>query len=219
MLFGRRQGRAVKAYKQKLIAELLPTLKLSVRNDQLVCPAPLQGYRQVFLEVGFGDGTHIISLAQKHPDALIFGCEPFINGVGSCLAKIQASGVQNIRIYDDAVQNLLPAVADGYFSKMYVLFPDPWPKKRHFKRRLLSAGNMPLFLSKLRVGGDFLFATDHRGYCEWVQDLIATIPELSVLTEGHKPPEDWIETAFQRKGQEAGRAAYFMHVQKKNQEN
>lgn len=215
MLFGRRQGRAVKAYKQKLLLEFLPALKLSVQNDQVVCPAGIKGYEEVFLEVGFGDGTHLVSLAQNNPDILIFGCEPFINGVGSCLAKIQETGVQNIRIYDGAVQTLLLAVADGYFSKMYVLFPDPWPKKRHFKRRLLSAGNMPLFFSKLKAGGDFFFATDHEGYREWVQELIATIPELSVLTEGHVPPKGWVETAFQRKGQEAGRAAYFMHFIKK----
>lgn len=219
MLFGRRQGRAVKAYKQKLMDDKLPAIQLIVKDGRVICPTSLDGYKDAFLEVGFGDGTHLVALAARHPNVLIIGCEPFINGIGSCLAKIQEAGVTNIRIYDDAIQTLLPAMPDGYFSKMYVLFPDPWPKKRHFKRRLLSAANMPLFLSKLRAGGDFLFATDHAGYREWVQELMASIPMLSVMREGYEPPSHWIETSFQRKGREAGRAAYFIHYSKKKDRN
>ena len=215
MLFGRRQGRAVKAYKQKLLEELLPKIRLSIRDEaEITCETPFDQYKSAFLEIGFGDGTHLVNLAKLHPETLIIGCEPFVNGVGSCLAKIKEEGIENIRLYDQAIQTILPLFGTDFFEKIYLLFPDPWPKKRHFKRRIVTNENMALFLSRLQKKGVFLFATDHEGYREWALDVFSGLKGVERSYEGFSPPGGWVETAFQKKGEQAGRAAYFVSLTK-----
>ncbi len=214
MFFGRRQGRAVKPYKQKLLEEKLPLIKLSVENESVVCATPFDHFKKAYLEIGFGEGTHLAHLAEKNPDTLIVGCEPFINGIGSCLAKVKAKKLLNVRIHDGPVQTILPYFAPAFFSKIFLLFPDPWPKKRHFKRRIVSADNMYQFFRFLEPGGGFVFASDHEGYREWALDVFHALEGIRIVGQGFEPPSEWVETYFQKKGLNAGRDSYFITLQK-----
>lgn len=214
MFFGRRQGRAVKPYKQKLLEEKLPPILLSVQDAVITCPTPFDHFEEAYLEIGFGEGTHLAHLAEKNPGTLVVGCEPFVNGVGACLAKIEEKNLKNIRIYDQPIQTILPFLESGFFSKIFLLFPDPWPKKRHFKRRIVSVVNMRHFLSRLKPGGTFLFASDHEGYRAWALEIFESLDDVQIVHQGFGAPENWVETYFQKKGVKAGRAPYFVVLQK-----
>ena len=214
MFYGRRQGRAIKPYKQKLIAEKLPQIRLFIKDDHLSCVSSFDQFNEAYLEIGFGDGTHLTHLAKLHSEKLIIGCEPFINGVGSCLAKIEEEKLENVRVYDGMVQEIIPCLDANFFSKIYLLFPDPWPKKRHFKRRIISVENMQIFLSRLKPGGAFIFASDHEGYREWALEIFAQLSGVKILYQGENPPQDWVETYFQQKGLKAGREPYFVVLEK-----
>lgn len=214
MLYGRRQGRALREGKKTLLESLLPSLRLTIDQGQLLCETSLMGYKEVWLEIGFGNGDHLALLAQKYPDILMIGCEPFINGVGTFLATIEEKKLSNVRIFTEAAQLLLEVVPSEYFSKSFLLFPDPWPKKRHHKRRFVVPSNLRLLARTLKPQADLLFATDHEDYREWALEVFRNTAEFRITSEGFDAPAEWIQTRFQKKGIHEGRPAYFVQLKK-----
>ena len=159
--FGRRHGKKLSARQQSLIDNVLPTL----------CPATGD-----ILEIGFGAGEHVRDLARNNPDKTIIGAEPFMNGVASLLSAItdeQTNQVmneyKNIRIWADDVRDFLRK-NDSKFSQIWVLHPDPWPKARHIKRRLLSSDFLTLLSRHLAPNGEIIIGTDHWEYFDWIQE-------------------------------------------------
>ena len=214
MLYGRRQGRALKTGKKVLLDNLLPRIRLTIENDQIVCPASLEGYKELWLEIGFGNGDHLAYLAEKYPHVLMIGCEPFLNGVGTFLSTIEGKQLTNVRLFTEAAQSLLTLLPPETFYKVFLLFPDPWPKKRHHKRRFVTSENLSLLASTLEKGAEFLFATDHEEYREWALDVFKRSADFQINRQGFEVPPEWVETRFQQKGIEEGRPAYFVHLKK-----
>ena len=176
--FGRLHGKKLSARQQTLIDELLPTL------------APENGN---ILEIGFGAGEHVRDLAHNNPDKIIIGAEPFMNGVASLLSAItdeQSNRIlneyKNIRIWADDVRDFLRKT-ESKFEQIWVLHPDPWPKARHEKRRLLSAEFLNTLSNYLTQDGEIIIGTDHWEYFDWILEqlkqtnLTATIPDMEII--------------------------------------
>jgi tRNA (guanine-N7-)-methyltransferase len=176
--FGRRHGKKLSIRQQTLIDELLPTLK------------PTTGH---ILEIGFGAGEHVRDLARSNPDKIIIGAEPFMNGVASLLSAITDEKTNRvldeyngIRIWADDVRDFLRQT-DSKFEQIWVLHPDPWPKARHEKRRLLSADFLKTLSKNLSTDGEIIIGTDHWEYFDWILEqvrstnLIATIPNMEII--------------------------------------
>ncbi|MCW5732316.1 MAG: tRNA (guanosine(46)-N7)-methyltransferase TrmB [Alphaproteobacteria bacterium] len=139
--------------------------------------------REVWLEIGFGSGEHMAELAAAHPDVGFIGCEPFVNGVSAALGEIARRGLANVRILDDDARLLLERLPDGALERVYLLFPDPWPKKRHHRRRFLDAANLRLIARLLRPGGLLQVATDHMECGRWMLANALREPALEWLAE------------------------------------
>lgn len=166
--FGRRHTKKLSNNKQYLIDNILPIIK-PLKETQ----------KDIILEIGFGGGEHMLELSKRYPDSLIIGSEPFINGVASLLSSISKNNLildefKNINIYPDDVRIFLndKNYKNLKFSKIYILHPDPWPKKKHTKRRLLNSDFLKLISSKLDNQGYIIIGTDHYEYYDWLKEQI-----------------------------------------------
>lgn len=229
--YGRRKGKPIKESRQKLLDGLLPKI-------QMVCPKEGKidlkksfgiNPQEVWLEVGFGGGEHVSEIALKYPSVGILGAEPFINGVASLLAHLNGSHmkeaqtielaperVDNVRIWPDDIRILFPHFADGSFERIFILYPDPWPKARHAERRFVNKKNIPELARMLTNTGAVYVATDVKDYADWAQEQMdlsglfyQAHPDISV------PPEDWIPTRYEKKGLAAGRQPTYLIFRKK----
>ena len=176
--YGRRKGPNLTAHQQDLMQSLLPRLIMDVsgEDEQTVDPFSLfdQNLNAVWLEVGFGKGEHLAAQAAANPDIGMIGCEPYMPGVASLLAKIDDQGLKNVRIYTDDARRILRALAPGRLGRLFLLHPDPWPKKRHAKRRFVGPKALDLIANILQPGGEFRVGTDHPIYRQykWPGDQI-----------------------------------------------
>ena len=139
-LYGRRRGKKLRAGQEALLDTLLPRISLSLPAEpqKLDLAALFGGSREVWLEVGFGAGEHLVWQAEQYPEIGLIGCEPYINGVAKCLAHIERAGVTNVRLFNDDARLVMNALPERSLSRVFVLFPDPWPKTRHHKRRFVA---------------------------------------------------------------------------------
>lgn len=165
--------------------------------------------REVWLEIGFGGGEHLAAQARAHPDIGLLGVEPFVNGVAKLLSVIEAEGLANIRVFTDDARLLLAALPDGCLGRIFVLFPDPWPKKRHHKRRIVNRATVAEFARLLRPGGELRLATDDPGYARWMLDACLAEPRLEWLArraaDWKERPADPPPTRYEQKALAAGR--------------
>ena len=162
-LYGRSTGHKLRVAQAALVETLLPQLSLPIEGD--ITAARLFGDdRPLHLEIGFGSGEHLAFRADLLPDHGFIGCEPFINGVATALTHIRDNGLANVRLDTGDALDVLRRIPDGALSFIYLLHPDPWPKNRHAKRRMMNDGPLALFAAKLRRGGELRFGTDHPVY-------------------------------------------------------
>ena len=214
--YGRRKARPLSERKDRLLNELLPTLRLPLREP---APSPLaslfaQAVDQVWLEIGFGSGEHLVWQAEHHPHAGFIGCEPFINGVASLLGKIETLGLNAVRIHDGDARDVLAWLPNNVIGRIFVLFPDPWPKKRHQKRRLVSPEAVADFARALRQGGELRFASDNADYAG--EALLAILASKAFAWTAERPkdwrvrPLDWPETRYERKALSEGRKPAYL---------
>jgi tRNA (guanine-N7-)-methyltransferase len=161
------------------------------------------GYKKLALEIGFGGGEHLLAQAEHNPDTLFIGCEPYINGVAKCLAGIDEQKISNIRLYTRDARELIEALPDACLDSVFILFPDPWPKLRHNKRRLVSAQTLSMLARTHKKGGRLLIATDHVDYSVWMLEVLLNHPDYSWTAreqaDWKNPPKDWTTTKYQRK--------------------
>jgi tRNA (guanine-N7-)-methyltransferase len=197
MLYGRRKGRSLNEHRQNLLDTLLPTIDL---QKNLAHPL-LAKFQKRWLEIGFGYGQHLIAQAQWNPDVLLIGCEPFVNGIAGTLESIYLYNLNNILIYPDDALIWLGQTPNNYLEKIFILFPDPWPKKRHHKRRLVSKDNLSLMAQKLEPHGQIILATDHPDYFEWMLEVVKDHPDFTYENpeDPLTPPAAWVATRFQQK--------------------
>lgn len=213
--YGRRKGKALRLGQADLIEGLLPRLRLP-ETGTIDDPASLfaNPVKAVHLEIGFGGGEHLVHQAALHPQTGFIGCEPFLNGQAKILAAIASEKLSNIRLWDGDAALLLERLPDGVLERVYLLYPDPWPKKRHNKRRFVSAQRLAAITRVLKPGGCFRFATDIEDYAQWTLERVAACPALtwtaSDLEACRTPWEDWIETRYEAKARREGRSSHYL---------
>src|SRR5688572_23707735 len=160
--FGRNRGRSLRSRQQGLMETLLPKITVDLH-------APLDAaYARVALEIGFGAGEHLAALAAHSPQTLCIGCEPFLNGVAKLLVSVEERELGNIRVFTDDARKLADALPEETVDDIYILFPDPWPKLRHQKRRLVNQDTLQRLARIQKPGGRLLLATDHADYATWM---------------------------------------------------
>jgi tRNA (guanine-N7-)-methyltransferase len=215
--FGRRKGHPLKRTRAALIDTLLPRLAIDLASPTPKNLAALFAHQpaQVQLEIGFGGGENLIAQAQTHPEIGFIGCEPFVNGMGKALAAIEARGLTNIRLHFGDAIDLLDWLPDGSLAIIDLLYPDPWPKKRHWKRRFVQDATVAALARVLRSGGVFRFASDIPHYVAWTLERLLRSPDFSWTAERaddwRRPWDGWVETRYEAKAKREGRtAAYFI---------
>lgn len=219
--YGRKKGHKLSPRKQGLVDALLPGLRVdpeSAPPETLTAlfPEPVEA---VSLEIGFGAGEHLCEQAAAHPAQGFIGAEVYINGVAAALSRIDREKLSNIRIYDGDARALLAWLPDASLARIFLLFPDPWPKKRHHKRRLVSAATVADFARLLRPGGELRVASDIPGYARATLLALRGRPELEWTAERASDwrtrPAGWPQTRYERKALEAGRVCAYLSFRKR----
>jgi tRNA (guanine-N7-)-methyltransferase len=197
--FGRIKARTLKPRQAGLFDTLLPDI--AVTDDSLpeIVKVP-----ELWLEIGFGGGEHLVGQAQLHPGVTLIGCEPFLNGVGSALRHIEEAAVMNVRVLTGDARPLLDKLPDASLDRIFILFPDPWPKARHNKRRFVQPETVAAFARVLKDGGRLRFATDWADYADWtlqrVQADTAFDWPAQSPADWNNPPPDHLTTRYETKG-------------------
>ncbi|WP_213160798.1 tRNA (guanosine(46)-N7)-methyltransferase TrmB [Kaustia mangrovi] len=215
-LFGRRKGHRLRPRQLRLVEEMLPGLRVCLDGLRAHGPAALfdRPVREVWLEIGFGGGEHLAWQAAHNRDIGMIGAEPFVNGVAKLLAAIEDEGLGNIRIHDDDARPLLEALPDNSLDRVFVLFPDPWPKARHRKRRFVSHETVGELHRILRPGGTLRFASDIADYVRWTLAHIRAHGGFEWTAEHPRDwrerPRDWPGTRYEAKARGAGRRCAYL---------
>lgn len=214
--FGRKSGKTLHARQQKLVDELLPEIEICF-SDQTARLAPRRSFNNpdasLILEIGYGGGEHLARQAAENPGTNYIGAEVFSGGIGKMLEKIDAGRLSNIRLFTFDALNLLRDLPDAGLDGVYLLYPDPWPKTRHHKRRFVS----PLTLAELgrviKPGGFFRFATDIEDYANWTLAHILRSKDfhwpLAAAGSWHTPYDGWQATRYEQKARREGRNVSF----------
>lgn len=210
--YGRRQGRPIKHSKQSLIDEFLPLISIDLHETEHHVNPQIYFDREapIWFEVGFGGGEHLAQLAHQNPDLNFIGCEPFLNGVVSLLGHIKENNIQNIRIFQGNAIDLLKTFNSNSLSRFYLMFADPWPKKRHHKRRFIQDNILDIVISKLKPAAEFRLATDHEDYQQWMLKHLRNRTDLSEDLCSFDKPLDWPNTRYEAKAIEEGRKPLYM---------
>jgi len=218
--YGRRKGKRLSPRKERLIAELLPRLRPDVTQP---APADLPALfpvsvREVWLEIGFGSGEHLLGQAGQNPDIGFIGCEPFINGVATLLGAIEDRELQTVRIHDGDAREVLQWLPTGSIARAFILFPDPWPKKRQVKRRLVSPALVDALARAMRSGGELRFASDDTDYAAQALFAVNQSGAFKWLArkaaDWRERPADWPETRYERKALSEGRKPVYLSWQR-----
>ncbi len=201
--FGRIKGRPLRAGRADLLDTLLPELKLDLSAGRIDPAAIMPGARATWVELGFGGGEHMAAQAAAHPDVLVLGAEPFVNGVASALRHVHDQGLGNVRLHPGDGRELLAALPDASVERLFVLFPDPWPKARHHKRRLVNEETIVECARVLKPGGRARFATDWADYADWTLERFLRSPDFAWTADRaddwRTPPADHISTRYEQK--------------------
>jgi tRNA (guanine-N7-)-methyltransferase len=218
-LYGRAKGKTLRARHAGLVADLLP--RLEVEPARLAAGAPLFDVpvRELWLEIGFGGGEHLAARARENPDVGFIGCEPFVNGVAKLLAAIEEQGLANVRVRAGDALELIAATPAATFSRIFLLYPDPWPKRRQSKRRLVNEGLIAELARVARTGAELRFATDIDDYAGWTLRRFLASPDFAWSArradDWRKPWEGWAATRYEAKARGAGRrSAYLTFVRR-----
>lgn len=210
--FGRRAGKKLHDGQQAVVEATLP--EVEIRLDGALDPRTLfpQAQRLV-IEIGYGGGEHLARKAEEEPDTGFIGCEVYTGGIGKMAQAIDARGLDNVRLYTDDALKLLMALPAASIDAVYLLYPDPWPKTRHHKRRFVSPTTLAELARVIRPGGKFHFATDIEDYANWTLAHIVRAPEFDFAPEApgswHTPYPGWQPTRYEQKARREGRMISF----------
>lgn len=202
--FGRIKARPIKPRQAALMDTLLPAIAVPDPKAGSVDPRALMpDAKEVWLEIGFGGGEHMAAQAARRPDVLVIGCEPFLNGVASALRHVDEGGLKNVRIHADDARDLVDALPDASVDRVLILFPDPWHKARHNKRRLIQDETAQAFVRILKPGGRLRFVTDWKDYADWALERLGRTPGLRWLADEaddwRVAPSDHVVTRYEEK--------------------
>lgn len=212
-LYGRRVGKPLRPHQQTLLDTRLEALSVTGEGP-LDLGALFPAAKRFAFEVGFGGGEHLSAQTQLHPDWGFIGCEPFVNGAAKLLAEIERSKFDNIRLHVGDARELLPRLKAGSLSALYLLFPDPWPKARHHKRRFVNDKNLAEIARVLAPGAEFRVATDIMDYARWTLEHLMRHPSFRWTAEHAADwrirPSDWPVTRYEQKAIRQQRAPVYL---------
>jgi tRNA (guanine-N7-)-methyltransferase len=218
LLYGRRRGRPLRTGQRGLIDDLLPRVSLELPDGGTLDPAALFDTppNDIWVEIGFGGGEHLAAQAAAHPDVGMLGCEVFENGIVKLLTEMQRLALTNIRLLSDDARLLLAALPAESVGRAFILFPDPWPKMRHHKRRIVSTETLDTLGGLMKDGAELRIATDDLGYLEWMLGVVTVHRDFAWLAETAADwrirPADWPPTRYEAKAIAAGRKPYFLRL-------
>lgn len=228
--YGRRKGKKLKPSREVLLDAFLPKVRLNVTGEN-VDPATCFSVpvKSVWLEIGFGGGEHLAEQSAQRPDTGFIGAEVFVNGVSSLLThltgkersgdvdenvELKAGRVDNVRVHDNDVRDILPKFKDGAFERIYVLFPDPWPKRKHANRRFIGPKNLPVLARLLKSGGELRIASDDMNYIRWSLEHLMKSDDFEwtakTADDWRKPPADWVNTRYELKALSQGKKPVYL---------
>jgi tRNA (guanine-N7-)-methyltransferase len=218
--YGRRHGKSLRPRQRRLIVGLLPDLAIAgiepSQNPErkLIDPAGLfDAPRPVWLEIGTGGGEHIAHQAAQNPDTGLIGCEPFVNGVAMLLGRIDSEGLKNIRIHPGDARDLMDVLPQASIARVFVLYPDPWPKRRHADRRFMNPDNLRALARVMAPGAELRLATDIPPYVAHALKAAAQVVEFRLVTalaDQHEPWPDWMPTRYEAKALREGRKPHYL---------
>ncbi len=223
--YGRRQGRRLRSGLKALLDDLLPQVAVRLPPDggtldpATLFDGPHAGYA---LEIGFGAGEHLAWQAERHPEIGFLGAEYFVNGVAGLLRQIQDRGLGNVRIYHGDARDLLDALSERSLDRAYILFPDPWPKARHRKRRMVQDQTLARLAQVLRDEAELRLATDDMDYLRWMLERLLRRPDFEWLArrprDWRERPEDWPQTRYESKAISQGRGPLYLRFRRRPRE-
>lgn len=220
--YGRRKGKPLSAKQKLLLDHALKDVSLAVPEGGHIDLKKIfggQSYSEYWFEFGFGGGEHLCEQAEKHPHVGFIGAEAFLNGVVSCMQLIDKKQLSNIRIHSGDGRQVLRRLPNHSLSKMIILFPDPWPKRRHSKRRLVGDTTLKEIARLLVDGGELRLASDHTEYVAWFLDQIKDVPQFVPQFDFSDPPTlkppGWEPTRYEQKALSAGTPCYYLSFFKK----
>ena len=217
--YGRRHGKTLRDSQRSFLDEDLARLSpgpVSWEENpgrRPLDPAALFGGAPLWLEIGFGGGEHMVHQAVQNPGVGLIGCEPFINGVAMLLGRIRAAGVHNIRIHPGDARDLFDVLPEGSVARAFLLYPDPWPKTRHHRRRFVTPEHLQPLARVMAPGAELRIATDIRDY---VRQTVQEVPRAGFVLQGAGPADwctpwpDWTPTRYERKALREGRAPHYL---------
>jgi tRNA (guanine-N7-)-methyltransferase len=220
---GRRHGRALSRTRRSALAELLPKRRLSLPVDggqldpRLSFPVTVS---EVWLEIGFGAGEHLVGRALSRPDVGCIGCEPYIPGVAALLTRVNELGLKGVRVFPDDARLLLGRLRRDSIDRVFLLFSDPWPKRRHHRRRFVRADTVAELGRVLRPGGELLFATDDMDYARWTLALMTDSDAFEWRArrpdDWRAPPAGWVQTRYQTKALARGARCVYLRFRRRS---
>jgi tRNA (guanine-N7-)-methyltransferase len=219
--YGRRRGKALSPAQRRRLETVLPAVRLDAASleenpeRRLVdLPAILPRAAGFWLEIGFGGGEHLHALARAHPKIGVLGCEPFVNGVAMLLGKIAEDDPGNILIHPGEARDLLEVLPEGALGRVYLLYPDPWPKARHLKRRFMNAAGLAPLARAMESGAELRLATDIADYAEHAvveAEASGAFEPVTVAEPAWRRPwGGWSGTRYEAKALREGRAPHYL---------
>lgn len=216
--FSRIGGRGISDEKNNLLKNFLPTITVQVLNNQdapkLRSENLFPQAKEIWFEIGIGRGEHLVAQAQANPDVGLIGCEVYLRALANCVHKIYDDKITNIKLFQHDARDLLLNIADEQIDKIFLLFPDPWPKAKHAKRRMVNPHNLEIFYRVLKKGGIIRVATDHQIYKEHTLEVFSEFKKFTPLFKSEEElivePQDHFKTRYQTKNMANAIKPYFM---------
>lgn len=207
--FGRVKSRKLGSRQNFILENILPKYELAAANS-----ASLNKNSSIFLEIGFGFGDFTFNLAKDNPQSNIIAGETHLNGIINLLGKLEENPLNNIKIVKTDIRPFLLEVADNIFDKIFILFPDPWPKAKHYKRRLINSEFLDILIKKIKNNGQLIIATDHDSYKCWIMSAMTKRDDFIWQATNPKDweifPSNWTYTKYQNKAKEEGRTSIYL---------
>lgn len=214
--YGRRKGRPLRVGQQRLIDTLLPQLAIELPTSGALNPQALfaHGPDRIWLEIGFGGGEHLAEQARDHPGIGLIGCEVFLNGIATLLSQVSQLHLSNVRVYPEDARDLLDVLPDASLDRVFLLFPDPWPKRRHSDRRFIQPANLDLLARRMKSGAELRVASDDPTYIGWALAHLIRHPAFAWTAQRPADwrirPPDWPGTRYESKALREGRQPAYL---------